>query len=94
MRESDRYKFKDQQRRSRIHTTGIPQEAHQINGAQQKLKSITQENFPEIKDDFLPQIKMENTWENRPKKVNTGTYSSNHIGLEREKENSSSGYPG
>lgn len=35
---------------------GILKEGNQINGAQQKLKSITQENFLEVKDDFKPQI--------------------------------------
>lgn len=42
---------------------GILKEENQITAVQEMLKFIIQENFPEIKDDFKPQIKRE-TWEN------------------------------
>lgn len=35
---------------------GILKEGNQINGVQQKVQSVTQENFLEVKDDFKPQI--------------------------------------
>lgn len=71
---------------------GIPKEEHHINRAKQILKPIIQDNFPEIKNDFKPQIKMENTWENRLKK-STLEHSPVSILNMRERKKSS-GCPG
>lgn len=72
----------------------LPKEEHQINRAKQILKSILQDNFPEIKNDFRPQIKIENTWENRPKKSTqlTGTQLVSILDMRERKK--FSGYPG
>ena len=47
---------------------GILKEENQITAVQQMLKFIIQENFPEIKDDFKPQIKRENLGKLTPKR--------------------------